>query len=942
MPLGEPNSRRNKSSGGSLLGPSDEYRLPKGTTGIRQSLLGEFSTSAPKFDFDKGKLRWGGNWVHWKGIGRYADLLPLGPPFYSYQAVWDKPGFSPECKSELIRFLLVLQLWEDTPGKKIITPAEVWARSLTFGPAFAEECKDLFDLTWREKDQDSYNFSFPARFLPRWETSVDDLVLSQIHTEGDEDELDRFRATIRQILEESKIHSGEPNFPSDSEILYERTSTTSFDKNTLRTAPQWEMSLGRPTFEDKELRAKRCVVPVYPGGIRDTVIADISANHSIRWIERSMRQILEFVPESAVTLRSVTFEKRLKDVVYYKGWHVLRDIKKCGLTYNVKDLFPIVREELIDVYGEARFERLRLFDDMQYLDDDGEWKIANRGYFLGMANHVVTLCNIAISRMCIEMIPTDLYPLEYRAILGNDDADVAFSSKKAAETYLNIEHDVQLHLGNLTNMKKSVIKPWGLFYETYSKEGWQDKEALVCNAIACAYLAPDIRTAKGYIASQSQRFQSPWARSKLRELVLWWGAEFFTPAIEYNIHREIGGWLNTTSLGLKTTLQDLDRLADKYPYRLIEFAYKTCNDYLRAPKPLYKHKGYVDNHIYNGVARKSHDRLQIYTLAEEDLRDYYKRLTTFQRNHLLREENFNKRSRAYKTSNDLEEMQRLILSHEPWYAIPRSMLTGAKDTLGDHLCLTQSELIHDNFNSLMLSMEHARLYGEYADLEPDLEDIRWDPEVPSSTLKLRMKVDLYTMYELSQFSNSGALPLFEYMLRTEEDRAPTVKSLGRHRIATYGGTSGTDMRPILLARRKFLPEKEEVVLFEGDDQDYWSDPEEGDMQLPETHYESLEAAISSGEIADIMAIYDFGKTEQEILDEIFVSRLPTPTPPDPAPNEHVQNMEEVDDLLNLAHQMASGRGDYGSLLAEFGDPFREEGNDQSSESEVSVDFDMFG
>jgi hypothetical protein len=741
-------------------------------------------TASPKFDFEKGKLRWGGSWLNWAGSGRYNDLIPLGPFSYSYQAIWDSK-YPEDVRSELIRFLRTLELWEKTPGEKIITPHEVWAGSLISGPDFAEQLKDIFDLSWREAEYDSYNFVFPARFLPRWSSGTDDLLLVLEETYSDPDVLEEFEITLGEILDRVVERSeGIITLADDEQILFDRSTTTSYIYSEKRRLPQWEASLQCRKFNTTCFRGERCVVPVYPGGIRDTIIADISCNNSVRWIERSLREILQFVPESAVTKTSSTFLKRVEDVVNFQGWHVLRDIKKCGLTYNVKDLFPIVREQLNLHFPDHRWDRLNMFNDMAFVDDDVEYE-AKRGYFLGMANHVVTLCNIVIHYMARNSLPSEYTGWTGRAILGNDDADIAFSKKHIAEQYLECEHDIQGRLGNLTNFKKSVIKPYGLFYEQYNKPGWKHKESLVCNALACAYLAPDIRTAKLYIASQSERFDSPWTRQELRNLVEWWGPEFFTPGIEYNINFEIGGWLNTTGGGLKTSLRDIDRLVEKYDVRYLSYVARYCKIFMQPPRPVYHSPGLVYNHMFKGKAAKADPLVQLYTITDEDLRTYYKKLTTYQRRYSSRIEQFYKRTRRLKVVNDVDALMRLVLGDTPWHQIPDSLAEEDPIWAGT---------IHTNFLHELESEteDHIADLLSLASGDKDLsmvylETLKWDPKILPRYQNQTLISDVHQVFFASQFSNCGTIPLLEYYERWET--LPICRPIGaRQRLPSLVGS----------------------------------------------------------------------------------------------------------------------------------------------------------
>jgi len=64
-----------------------------------------------------------------------------------------------------VRFLLTLQLWEETPGTKYVEAQWVWQSCLTRGYEFADELDDYFAYGWRGPSgfPDSYNFVFPAR-----------------------------------------------------------------------------------------------------------------------------------------------------------------------------------------------------------------------------------------------------------------------------------------------------------------------------------------------------------------------------------------------------------------------------------------------------------------------------------------------------------------------------------------------------------------------------------------------------------------------------------------------------------------------------------------------------------------------------------------------------------------------------------------------------------
>jgi len=865
----------------------------------------------PRLDLSKGKIRWGGRWLaHRERI--LSRIIPCGPPHYEYCALEDDPVLSSDEKAELIRFLLTLELWETTPGKKLITAFEVWSNSLTKGSAYAKELDDFFSLGWREDDLiDSYNFSFPSRFLPRFEEECDDLILSRDPTSSDPDVLEEFELTLDDILKAIVNESeGDIVLPSDKEILAERSTTTSYLSITGETMPHWQASLMEERFNTTELRGLRCKVPVYPGGVRDTIIADITANNSVRWLERSMRHILQFCPESAVCLQSSTFQRRLDDVVYTKGAHVLRDIKKCGITYNVRDIFPVIKRGIMKYFPDVRWNRFDIFNQLIIEDEDIEWT-ALRGYGLGMANHIVTLANIVIHYMARNTLKNYARSLkvgfEMKCITGNDDQDVViynsqFHDQLLAQEYLNMEHDIHGRLGNLTNFKKSVVSPTGLFYETYSKKGWEHKESLICNALACAYLAPNIRVAKHYIFSQTRRFNNPWAREQLRKLVAFWGGEFFDPEDELFIHFECGGWLNTGSLGLKTSLRDLEYLSERYDMKMISFAMHTCLRFITPPRPLYKKPGWVDNMHYTGPAKESHSLVQIFTLSDEDLREYYRKLTTYQRKYSRRLDTFVNKVKNSALDKDLEALQKILLKREPWYSIPDNLVEGISNREADVLVPVITERYRDIDNPVEFLLSE-----EYGGGDIDFE--RWDPQIPADILETRMKVNLIDLCLASQFSNYGIIPLVEYFNRWR--MIPDIRQVTR--IKTPGVLSKSAYSHTILSHMRVRRKKDNELLDDSEELNWklqFEDPthdniiNNNDMLMSELYLEAMDEVRALQE-----EIYLAFKTEEEM--KLEEEKPPPFIQEDPESEEG----EDDDDYLRIAQAMMGGLRDESHRVA---------------------------
>jgi hypothetical protein len=739
----------------------DGYTVRESTGRTTQYFSADRITTLPRLDPIQGKLWWGGSWIEWRP--QLIKFICYGPPTYNYSAILYSDELSSEERGELIRFLLTLSLWEQTPGKKSCTAQWVWDSSITRGHAFADELDDFFAYGWRLHPEfpESYNFSFPARFLPRFNTPKDDLPLSKEVTSAVPEVLLEFEQVLVELLD--SIEWENVRLPSDEEILFERSTNSSFNKRTEERGPQWKNSIENPSFEEKELVGDRCKVQVYPSGVRDTVIADIKANHSIRWLERALRHILEFVPESADTLSSTTYRRRLECYIQKDGWHALRDIKKCGLTYNSKELFPVVFREIARRKPDPRWKRSRIYEKLIYRDFDGSYHECNKGYFLGMANHTVTLCGVVISRMARHQAYSR-HPssrVKNTTIVGNDDLGSVFypacrDSKKLASEYLSCEHETHAALGNITNQKKSVVKRHGLFYENYSAPGWKNKEALVTNALACAYLAPDIRTAKEYVSSQSDRFKNRWAFSALRDLANYWGPEFYDIETELRVDKSIGGWLSQTRYSLCTSLLDVEELDDRF-HSILPAAIALCGRYNNSPKPEFKNPGLVRNHMYTGPAKASDPRVQLLTLTVEDIFSYYLRLTSYERNYKSRIENYKSvKPKPFKSILDCQKI--LLRKGAPWHAIPDTMVAYESWTSTGNVYMDVSgeRDRHDDdpFTALLQD-----------DLHPYDSNMVWDPGIPTKALYDRLVTSIWMFESASQFSNTGALPIVEYFNR---------------------------------------------------------------------------------------------------------------------------------------------------------------------------------
>jgi hypothetical protein len=259
---------------------------------------------------------------------------------------------------------------------------------------------------------------------------------------------------------------------------------------------------------------------------------------------------------------------------------------------------------------------------------------------------------------------------------------------------------------------------------------------------------------------------------ELKCLAKFWGAEFYDVETEVKIHFEIGGWLNTTSLGLKTTLVDLDILWERVHLREeIAFAVQYCRRFLNPPTVRFKEKGLVSNRLYTGPAFKSDPRVQQFCVTDNDLVSFYKSLTTFERNYRKRIENFRRLVRP-NYPKELREIQTLLLSTNPYYSIPDSMIT-YETRLSGSTRTFESELYMNDEDPIT-----TLLRGE--ELHPDDKVFTWDPRSVPGISYVKLISSDWQFLSASQFSNSGFLPAYEYHQRM--GMYPNTRMQGRIRV----------------------------------------------------------------------------------------------------------------------------------------------------------------
>jgi len=569
----------------------------------------------------------------------------------------------PQERGEFVRFYDALKLWEYYVPKQEerYDGRFYWINSIERGPEFADWLKDQFAYSYREKfgvrftqsfpeafPLQGYNDLFPYQGLLKFKPEVNDYEYSMIESAPPlDDDLEDLKDIMREMIKDIKAIE----LINDFEITSEVSTSSAFVKETGKTKPHCfirDHSLGTAMV------GKRCVVHVYPGGSRDTVILTKDSSNTIRLIERQMRHILEHIPESAVTLHANTFKDRMNRVKKYSkpAVHFLRDIKKCGLTFPLIHLIDPFVEVLQEAFPSEFWNHFLIYKKRLVTGFPGtdEWVSPPRGYFLGMANHLATFLLIAINRLAEKKF-FDQYPdapVKFRSIIGNDDSDIAIIPKWDTDAYYDqeilldfAEKFVEEHILTMSsfgvwyNSKKSFLSYESLFYEEYSAPNFHLKQSRYAIAIANCLALPSIRMAKHMLKSFLVSVES------LDLITLGPMISYATNILGFefdeNEHKRdyyLGGWIPHRDHFLSNVLFDLVEPEEDIRFLSRIFDYVTSVERLNQPRP---HE--VTNVSQNvsplakamGITGKPKSSLATIVNTIEGQEKYYHKLLDFER-----------------------------------------------------------------------------------------------------------------------------------------------------------------------------------------------------------------------------------------------------------------------------------------------------------------------
>jgi len=200
--------------------------------------------------------------------------------------------------------------------------------------------------------------------------------------------------------------------------------------------------------------ATRRVVPVYPGGTRDTGVGDALTLHKVQRVNAIARSICDSLPYSANTSNE-KINSRINRIRKGKAFLHL-DFKKFGLTAP--------RESINNVLELVGKPELKVNEFILKVEDEQYY--TNKGTVLGWFDSMiaVTICSI------IHKIRKKDKKLDF--IIFNDDVEITYYGKNAIEKLLQyrsvIIHELEKY-GFIISHRKTYVSKEMIFLEQYYK-----------------------------------------------------------------------------------------------------------------------------------------------------------------------------------------------------------------------------------------------------------------------------------------------------------------------------------------------------------------------------------------------------------------------------------------------------------------------------------------
>jgi hypothetical protein len=360
----------------------------------------------------------------------------------------------------------------------------------------------------------------------------------------DAEALQLFKKACVDLLSKNKVR--QLREPDEFEVLTDLSDSCLFDDENLSSVPFRSYVRNRIEKGDIEYHKsrsnnftfKRTIIPVSPANFRDAWECNLPTLLSIKEISYKMRQIVSNLKSSAQTDFN-TAERRKRLFNKENKYFIMLDIKKCGLTMNLK-LVDLVRESLIEVYGPNKtFDLMLGYQRAKIYDSNFKAYRKNvRGTGLGMANEITTLIQCVIGHMISQW-------RDINSLFFNDDG-VYGTDRSSYDSDIDIIAYLYTRLGIELNLKKTIFSKANVFCEEYfrTEKYFLDysKKQLMILPIADLFFQPSIVSAKRMFFSLDRNLIGTGINIHpvVYPLIKVYGYEFYKT--EYSMPYSFGGW----------------------------------------------------------------------------------------------------------------------------------------------------------------------------------------------------------------------------------------------------------------------------------------------------------------------------------------------------------------------------------------------------------------
>lgn len=511
-------------------------------------------------------------WSAYKGMEVFDIFSRISYPYRLHKDILLKEGYG----SELLLFAISMDAYIEC--KYYLQPSQIIYLA-TIGPRGAKILKQLRKAAFVKKicgvffsDEsfepeverlmpphlDDIDSIFNYRYLPMWEEEVEDLVeYSYIPIRTNDEVITLFRETLSGLLKGIKPEKEDRSL----EILLQSSRSKSLESGKkIFNFERSQKSLSPKNFSQEIGTCQRAIIPVYPGGFRDTVILEWRALNTVKYIEDRVRRILKNLPNQNYTDGAEFFVKSVKRFLRNSGTFVCRDIKKEGLT-KPRYLLKIMLEELSKIDDNL----LPFINFYESFEIEGFEK-PKRGHGQGMANSLTTIMQITICEMVNSILAERGFNETVRSLNYNDD-NVSLVPTEILDEFWDIEGYIMDGLGILRSDQKSFHSTQGFIYcEMYMSPFYpklNDKNVVQRRNMLYTLLWEYPHEAKEYLSSMGN---NPFYLDYIEEIILHFGYEFSPYEIELPL--ELGGWQQDKILSYSTALVDDDWQFNLLTYKI--------------------------------------------------------------------------------------------------------------------------------------------------------------------------------------------------------------------------------------------------------------------------------------------------------------------------------------------------------------------------------------